>query len=105
MGDIYRTYFQQRGFGSAYRVQEGDYVLAPAQESPRTPEMGHVLTMNIQAAVHDPDRYFLYDDVLDRIHARATVFGGRVVRCLSPWPDLHHERTDAGVQSGRCAPR
>ena len=53
MGDIYRTYFQQRGFGAAARVQQHDYVLAPAQECPRTREMGHVLTMNLTGVVRD----------------------------------------------------
>jgi hypothetical protein len=36
MGDIYRTYFEQRGFGPGYRVSDGEYVLTPGQECPRT---------------------------------------------------------------------
>ena len=75
MGDIYRTYFQQRGFGPEFRVQEGDFVLAPGQESPRTREMGHVLTMNIKQPVHDPDDYYLYDLALDRLHAQGALTG------------------------------
>jgi hypothetical protein len=75
MGDIYRTYFQQRGFGPEFRVQSGDYILAPAQECPRTSQMGHVLTMNLTGVVRDTDHYFLYDTVLDRVHAQGGLTG------------------------------
>ena len=34
MGDIYRTYFEQRGFGPAQRVVQGDTALVPGQECP-----------------------------------------------------------------------
>ncbi len=76
MGDIYRTYFEQRGFGPAYRVVDGDYVLAPGQECPRThDQIGHTLAMNILAMVRDPERYFLYDTVFDAVHAQGGLTG------------------------------
>ena len=34
MGDIVRTYFEQRGFGKEYRIIAGDYILSPGQEDP-----------------------------------------------------------------------
>jgi hypothetical protein len=76
MGDIYRTYFEQRGFGPAFRVQAGEYVLTPGQECPRThDQIGHTLAMDITAMVRDPERYFLYDTVFDAVHAQGGITG------------------------------
>jgi hypothetical protein len=76
MGDIYRTYFEQRGFGPAYRVADGSYVLVPGQECPRThDQIGHTLAMNITAMVRDPEQYFLYDTVFDAVHAQGGLTG------------------------------
>jgi hypothetical protein len=76
MGDIYRTYFEQRGFGPAHRVVDGEYVLSPGQECPRThDQIGHTLAMNITAMVRDPERYFLYDTVFDAVHAQGGLSG------------------------------
>ncbi len=76
MGDIYRTYFEQRGFGKDYRVIDGDYVLCPGQECPRTHEqIGHTLAMNTQSMVRDTDKYFLYDLVFDEVHRQGGIAG------------------------------
>jgi len=76
MGDIYRTYFEQRGFGPNYRVVEGQFVLAPGQECPRThDQIGHTLAMNITSMVRDTERYFLYDEVFDQVHAQGGLSG------------------------------
>lgn len=76
MGDIYRTYFEQRGFGPAYRVVDGEYVLSPGQECPRThDQIGHTLAMNITSMVRNPERYFLYDEVFDAVHAQGGLTG------------------------------
>ena len=76
MGDIHRTYFQQRGFGKEQRVVRGDYVLVPGQEDPRThTELGHTISFNIEQAVRDTDHYFLYDQVFDQVHAQAGLVG------------------------------
>ncbi len=76
MGDISRTYFEQRGFGPAFRVRDGDYVLAPGQECPRTHnELGHTLALNITAMVRDTARYYLYDLVADTVHAQGGLWG------------------------------
>ena len=76
MGDIYRTYFEQRGFGPDYRVVDGEYVLCPGQECPRThDQIGHVLAMNITSMVRNTDRYFLYDEVVDAVHAQGGLWG------------------------------
>ena len=76
MGDIYRTYFEQRGFGPGYRVAEGEYVLSPGQECPRThDQIGHTLAMNITGMVRNTDRYYLYDEVFDAVHAQGGLTG------------------------------
>lgn len=76
MGDIYRTYFEQRGFGRDYRVVDGEFVLSPGQECPRThDQIGHTLAMNITSMVRNTDRYFLYDEVFDAVHAQGGLSG------------------------------
>jgi hypothetical protein len=76
MGDIYRTYFEQRGFGPDYRVGDGEFVLSPGQECPRThDQIGHTLAMNITSMVRNTDRYFLYDEVFDAVHAQGGLSG------------------------------
>ena len=76
MGDIYRTYFEQRGFGPGYRVTDGEFVLSPGQECPRThDQIGHTLAMNTTSMVRDTDRYFLYDEVFDAVHAQGGLTG------------------------------
>jgi hypothetical protein len=76
MGDIYRTYFEQRGFGKDYRVVDGEFVLSPGQECPRThDQIGHTLAMNITSMVRNTDRYFLYDEVFDAVHAQGGLSG------------------------------
>lgn len=75
MGDIHRTWFEQRGFGEEYRVIDGDYVLSPGQEGPRTHHVGHTLSMNTDSMVRDTNNYFLYDLVADEVHAQGGLFG------------------------------
>ncbi|MFB3903137.1 MAG: CehA/McbA family metallohydrolase [Acidobacteriota bacterium] len=76
MGDISRTFFDQRGFGPQHRVVDRDYILAPGQECPRThDELGHTLSMNIRSMIRDTDRYFLYDWVFDRVQEEGGLSG------------------------------
>lgn len=76
MGDIYRTWFEQRGWGPKYRVAYEDYVLSPGQECPRTHEqLGHTLSMNTRGLIRDVDQYFLYDRVADEVRAQGGLFG------------------------------
>ena len=75
MGDIHRTWFEQRGYGKDYRVRDGDYILSPGQECPRTHRLGHVVAMNISEMVRDTEKYFLYDRVFDQVHAQGGLIG------------------------------
>jgi hypothetical protein len=70
MGSYARTWFEQRGFGRGFRVRQGNTVLVPGQEDPRTGDLGdgrgahlgHALALNLGASmVRDPSRYYLYD--------------------------------------------
>ena len=76
MGDINRTWFEQLGFGPEFRVRDGEYILSPGQECPRTHgELGHTISMNARGMVRDTDRYFLYDWVFDNVHAQGGISG------------------------------
>ncbi len=76
MGDIYRTWFEQRGFGKSFRVEDGGYILSPGQECPRThEELGHTLAMNITGMVRNTDQYYLYDKVFDEVHRQGGLSG------------------------------
>ncbi|MCC6489282.1 MAG: CehA/McbA family metallohydrolase [Candidatus Hydrogenedentes bacterium] len=76
MGDIYRTWFEQRGFGKDYRVVDKDYVLSPGQECPRTHnELGHTISMNIQNMIRNTEQYYLYDTVFDEVHRQGGLSG------------------------------
>ncbi len=76
MGDIHRTFFEQRGFGPDYRVTSGTHVLSPGQECPRThQQLGHTLAMNTTSMVRDTGKYYLYDTVFDAVHKQGGLSG------------------------------
>lgn len=76
MGDINRTFFQQRGHGKQYRVADGLRVLSPGQECPRTHEqLGHTLAMNTKTFIRDTSKYYLYDLVFDEAHRQGGLSG------------------------------
>ncbi len=76
MGDIGRTWFEQRGWGPAYRVIDGDYILSPGQECPRThDQLGHTISMKTTSMVRDTDTYYLYDRVADTVHKQGGLWG------------------------------
>ena len=76
MGDINRTFFQQRGHGKSYRVTDGLRVLSPGQECPRTHEqLGHTIAMNTKSFIRDTSKYYLYDTVFDEVHQQGGLSG------------------------------
>ncbi len=87
MSDVYRTWFQQRGFGPAFRVTDGDYVLVPGQECPRTHSdgFGHTISLNTPTYVRDIDRYWLYDWVADEVHRQGGLFGFAHAYIIHPY--------------------
>jgi hypothetical protein len=93
MGDIERTYFEQRAFGRAGRFQRDDHALVAGQEDPRTDigEQGHTIALNITAPVRNTSRYHLYDFMFDGAHEQ----GGLVGYAHKSWAfDYRQERTN-----------
>jgi hypothetical protein len=74
MGDPGRTFYEQRGFGPAYRVVDDGYVLVPGQEDPRS-DFGHAIGMNLTQLARDLDKYMLNDWVADEIHRQGGLYG------------------------------
>ncbi|MDP8242604.1 MAG: CehA/McbA family metallohydrolase [Candidatus Hinthialibacter antarcticus] len=76
MGDVYRTWFEQRGWGKEYRIKVDDFILSPGQECPRThEELGHTIHMNTTSMVRDTNKYFLYDWVFNQVDQQGGLSG------------------------------
>lgn len=74
MGNRQRTYYEQRGFGPAFRVVDGDRALVPGQEDPRY-STGHCIGLNLTAPVRDTTKYLRTDWVAEQIHKQGGLFG------------------------------
>lgn len=68
MGDFWHFVFSQYGWGEAGRYREGDTILSPGQEEPRTPEFGHTISLGADEFVRFRDDYYSYGRVFDRVH-------------------------------------
>lgn len=68
MGDFWATYFSQYAFGERGRYEEDGRILAPGQEEPRTPEIGHTISLGASEMVRMPRDYYSYDRLFDRVH-------------------------------------
>ncbi len=75
MGDFWATYFTQHAFGAAGRYREGEHIVAPGQEEPRTPEIGHTISLGAEQLVRFRDDYYSYGRVFDRVHALGGISG------------------------------
>ncbi|QEF98920.1 hypothetical protein Mal15_29780 [Stieleria maiorica] len=74
MGDVMRTYYPQRGFGDAFRVQHGNHWLIPGQEDPRS-VLGHAIGLNLKSKVRDLDRYLSNDWIAAQIQDQGGLYG------------------------------
>ncbi len=74
MGDVARTYYAQRGFGTEYRVGEDNFWLIPGQEDPRS-VLGHAIGLNLQEEVRDLELYLQNDLLAARIHQQGGLYG------------------------------
>ena len=68
MGDFWATYFSQYAFGERGRYEEDGRILVPGQEEPRTPEIGHTISLGASEMVRMPRDYYSYDRLFDRVH-------------------------------------
>ncbi|AUD01827.1 CehA/McbA family metallohydrolase [Spirosoma pollinicola] len=75
MGDFWETYYPQYAFGSTGNYQQGNYLLTPGQEDPRTPELGHALGFGATGSVRYKQDYYYYDKVFDELHRRGGLTG------------------------------
>ncbi len=75
MGDFWATYFTQYAFGPRGRYHELGRVISPGQEEPRTPEVGHTISLGADQFVRLGSDYYSYDRLFDRVHERGGVTG------------------------------
>lgn len=75
MGDFRNIYFGQFAFGDEGVYREGDRVLSPGQEEPRTHQVGHTIALMADEFVRYRNDYYYYDKVFDRIHDLNGIMG------------------------------
>jgi hypothetical protein len=75
MGDFWATYFSQYAFGAKGRYESAGRILSAGQEEPRTPEIGHTISLGASQFVRFRDDYYSYDRLFDRVHALGGVTG------------------------------
>ena len=68
MGDFRNLYFGQFAFGDKGVYSDGDRVLSPGQEEPRTHQVGHTISLMADEFVRYQNDYYYYDKLMDRIH-------------------------------------
>ena len=75
MGDFWATYFSQYAFGEAGRYQEAGRILSPGQEEPRTPEIGHTISLGASQFVRLRGDYYSFDRLFDRVRELGGITG------------------------------
>ncbi|QJW91148.1 CehA/McbA family metallohydrolase [Spirosoma taeanense] len=75
MGDFWETYYPQYAYGQKGLHQQGNFLLTSGQEDPRTPELGHAFALGAADRVRRRDRYYLFDEVFDKIHQLGGLVG------------------------------
>jgi hypothetical protein len=75
MGDFWATYFSQYSFGERGRYQADGRLLVAGQEEPRTPEIGHTISLGARELVRSPRDYYSFDRLFDRVHELGGVTG------------------------------
>ncbi len=75
MGDFWATYFTQYAFGPKGRYHELGRFISPGQEEPRTPEVGHTISLGADEFVRFSSDYYAYDRLFDRVRELGGVTG------------------------------
>jgi len=75
MGDFWATYFSQYAFGERGRYQQDGRILSAGQEEPRTPEIGHTISLGARELVRMQPNYYSFDRLFDRVHELGGVTG------------------------------
>lgn len=74
MGNHIQSFYEQRGYGPAWRTTDGTHHLVPGQEDPRF-FMGHALGLNLAERVRPADGYLHNDRIADVVRAGGGVYG------------------------------
>ena len=75
MGDFFAVYFAQYAFGERGRYAEAERILSPGQEDPRTPEIGHTISLGANDFARAQADYYSFDKLFDRVHELGGVSG------------------------------
>uniref|UniRef100_Q01YL3 Uncharacterized protein n=1 Tax=Solibacter usitatus (strain Ellin6076) TaxID=234267 RepID=Q01YL3_SOLUE len=75
MGDFWTLYFAQYAFGERGRYAEAGRILSPGQEDPRTPEIGHTISLGADDFARAQGDYYSFDRLFDRVHELGGVSG------------------------------
>jgi hypothetical protein len=75
MGDFWMVYFAQYAFGERGRYAEAGRILSPGQEDPRTPEIGHTISLGAADFARAANDYYSFDHLFDRVHQTGGVTG------------------------------
>lgn len=75
MGNVANIYFRQHDWSSLVSSHEPWFAIIPGQEEPRTSQRGHVLLLNVRENVHNQERYLLYHEIFQKVHAGGGVIG------------------------------
>ncbi len=75
MGDFWAVYFMQYAFGPKGRYQQDGRWISPGQEEPRTPEIGHTISLGASEFVRFRSDYYSYDRLFDRVRELGGVTG------------------------------
>jgi hypothetical protein len=65
----------QYSHGPAGIYQEGDYILSPGQENPRTHFLGHAIILGAQRPINFPDWYLVYKLFFDEARKQGALSG------------------------------
>ena len=74
MGNLARSYFPQYAFGDDGHYLRDNHALVSGQESPRTGQRGHTISLNV-SRYHDPVDFFLYHETAMAVQADGGLFG------------------------------
>ncbi len=73
--DFWAVYYHQYAHGAEGVHQHAGRMLTSGQEAPRTPEIGHTISLGADAFVRNPRQYYRYDHAFDEVHRHDGVTG------------------------------
>ncbi|MEE9229164.1 MAG: CehA/McbA family metallohydrolase [Acidobacteriota bacterium] len=68
-------HYRQYAWGTAGQYRVGEHVLVPGIESPRTAQLGHTISLNIQKPMYDRNSYFEYHKFFEEYASQGGLSG------------------------------